>query len=92
MLEQEIKAFNQHLDAWKKQFANKYVLVKGDELIGEFDSEVEALAEGARLYGTGGFLVRCLDGAPADVCIPALTLGILHASHDYSECGTTSQG
>ena len=79
MLDQEIKYFNEHLDAWLKEFPGKIALVKGQELIGTYDTEAEALTEGARRYKLESFLVRRIERNRPEIQIPALTLGILNA-------------
>lgn len=77
MLEQERAYFDNHLEEWLGQYHGKTVLVKGEELIGVFDSNTEALSEGARRYGLDSFLVRPVQQSPGAVVIPALMLGIL---------------
>jgi hypothetical protein len=64
---------------WKKAHAGKFVLIKGKQLIGAFDKAEDAVAEGARLFGTQPFLVRHVDHNEETLHIPALALGILNA-------------
>jgi hypothetical protein len=80
MLNEEIKYFNKCHDAWLKQYPGKIALVKGKRLIGTYDTEEEALAEGARRYGFDGFLVRRITETSPEIQIPALTLGLLNAN------------
>lgn len=58
---------------------SQFVLVKDEELIGFFNTQHEALVEGARRFGTDSFLVRQVEESEQLVYIPALTLGILRA-------------
>lgn len=81
MLDEELHYYDEHLDDWLNQFPGRFVLVKGNELVGTFDTEDEALAEGARRFGLSSFLVRCVDPVPPEVWIPGLTLGLLNADH-----------
>lgn len=77
MLEKERTFFQQHREEWLSKFPGKFVLVKGEELIGAFNTPDDALIEGARRFGLDSFLVRRVEQAEEDVYIPALTLGIL---------------
>jgi hypothetical protein len=83
MLENERKYFEQHHDEWLKQHSGKFVLVKNEELIGVFDTQQEALVEGARRFGTESFLVRQVEETEQLIYIPALTLGILRADSTH---------
>jgi len=78
VLEKELKFFDQHKAEWVKAHLGKFVLVKGDELFGVFDSAETAISEGARQFGTDSFLVRKVTAADEEIRIPALTLGLLH--------------
>ncbi len=80
MLEQERQFYAEHLAEWLTTYPGKYVAVKGDELIGAFDTIEEALAEGARRFALEPFLVRRVQQTREDISIPALTLGILRAN------------
>ena len=85
MLCEEIRYFNESLENWIKQYPGKVALVKGKELIGIYDTEDEALAEGARRYQLQPFLVRRIVLDQPDVTVPALTLGILYAYSTHSD-------
>ena len=84
MLEKERKYFENNRSEWLSKFPNKFVLVKGEQLIGTFDKLEDALAEGARRFGTESFLVRKVEESEQLVYIPALTLGILRANSTHS--------
>jgi len=84
VLGEEREFFDRSLSEWLGRFPGKVVLVKGQELIGVFDTEQNALAEGARRFQLQPFLVRRVQDVPADICIPALTLGILRGNADTS--------
>ena len=78
MLEQERQFYSENLDKWLTQHAGKFVLVKGEELLGAYETYEDALAEGARRFGLQSFLVRRVGDVEQEVNIPALTLGLLH--------------
>lgn len=84
MLEKEIKYFEDNRAQWLKEFPGKFVLIKDENLIGYFDNQKDALAEGARRFGNQSFLVRKVEESDEVIYIPALTLGILHADSTHS--------
>jgi hypothetical protein len=84
MLEEERQFYAENLATWLPQYPGKYVLVKGRQLVGAFDTNDEALAEGARRFGLGPFLVRRVQQQQEEINIPALTLGILRADTQRS--------
>ena len=79
MLDQERKVYAIHAGDWEKSHPGKFVVVKGEALVGFFDSLDEALATGASKFGLTSFLVRRLGANVEAVTIPALTLGLLRA-------------
>jgi len=82
MLEAERAFYRDRCDEWCGEHEGEYVLVKGEELVGFFNEESEALAEGARRFGDDDFLVRRVDGTDRrEVRAPALSLGILQAGN-----------
>ncbi len=79
MLEKERKYFEAHRAEWLKENPEKFFLIKNEELIGVFNTQQEALIEGARRFGIESFLVRQVEESEQLVYIPALTLGLLRA-------------
>ncbi|MBI3193329.1 MAG: hypothetical protein HYZ34_02550 [Ignavibacteriae bacterium] len=84
MLEKERKYFEIHRTEWLSQHVGKFVLVKNEELIGIFDTQQDALVDGARRFGNDSFLVRQVEESEHLVYIPALTLGILRANSTHA--------
>ncbi len=80
MLVAERQFFDENRAAWLGTHAGQFVLVKGRDLIGTFNTYDEALAEGARRFGLESFLVRQVVDADQEVRAPALMLGILRAN------------
>ncbi|MGO8670987.1 MAG: hypothetical protein ACLQVD_06460 [Capsulimonadaceae bacterium] len=76
-LKEERDFFASSLPEWMKLYSGRVALVKGQELVGVFDTEGDALSEGARQFGMESFLVRRVVELPEDIRIPALVLGIL---------------
>ncbi len=91
MLEQERQFYDEHLQEWLQKYHNRFVLVKGRELIGTFDTNEEALTEGARRFGLDSFLVRRVEEKQPLVDIPALALGILSANSTRPAPGASAR-
>ena len=79
MLENELQYFEKNRKQWVSLYQGKFVLIKGEELLGIFDKPEAALAEGARRFGLASFLVLRVEETTEPIYIPALTLGILRA-------------
>ena len=58
MLEQENKFFEDNLSEFLETKKGKYVLVFGTELIGTFESQIDALSEGYEKFKEKPFFVR----------------------------------
>ena len=82
-LEVEREFYAAHETEWMALHSGRFVVVKGERLLGTFDSMGEALAAGAAAFGTQSFLVRRLGEKPTEVHIPALTLGLLRANPQH---------
>jgi hypothetical protein len=80
MLEQERDFFNRSFEEWMKQFPGRVALVKGDKLIGVFDTDEDAITEGARQFGLSPFLVRRVAPERLLQYPPAVALGIVRGS------------
>jgi gag-polyprotein putative aspartyl protease len=74
-LEIEMRYFNDHRAELMREAAGKFALVKGDVLLGTFDSETAAIRHGYETLGNVPFLVKQIT----EVDIPlnfALHLGV----------------
>jgi hypothetical protein len=80
MLEKEREFFKKNLPELLAKSNGRIVLIKGEELIGIYNTPEEALSEGARRFGLQSFLVRTIAEKQEDISIPALSLGILNAN------------
>jgi len=90
MLEEEIHYFQENHETWKSQYPGKFVLIKGSELIGAYDTMQAALDEGSRRFGLVSYLIRRVGEVVKEISIPALTMGILRANPAYSDSGITT--
>jgi len=84
-LEVERQFYDKNLEAWKKTYPGKFVVVKEASLLGTFDTMDQALTAGAAKYGLQSFLVRLVGETEQEVTIPALTLGLLSANPAYTD-------
>lgn len=76
LLADETDFYETNKDELIRNHINRYLLIKGPELIGSFASEDQAIAEGFRRFGTEPFLVRLTGEDTPVLFVPALTLGI----------------
>ena len=79
-LETEINYFEAHKNEWLEHHENKYALVKGEELVGTFDTMEQAYLIGVERFGNEPFLIRKIQLEQPVEHLPALTLGIIHAN------------
>ena len=80
MLEQERAYYDEHLDEWLTRYPGRFVVVKGDRLVGTYDTVDHAPAEGASRFGLDSFLVRRVQPTQDPISIPAITLGLIGAN------------
>ena len=64
---------------WLDQHSGKYALVKGRKLIGVFDTDAAAYAEGIKRFGNVSMLIARIQPQESVVWIPSLQLGLLNA-------------
>ncbi len=80
ILEQELAYYNQHRADLLSKYEGKFLLIKGSELVGSFENAEAAYQEGLRRFGNTPFLIKQVLREERVEHIPALTLGIVHAS------------
>jgi len=63
-LEREFEYYVEHQDELVEKYNGKFVVIKGCNVIGAFDSELEAIEKTAEQYELGTFLVqKCEPGS-----------------------------
>lgn len=79
-LSTELGFFEAHRAEWLRAAAGKWALVRGEELVGTFDTAENAYVEGVRRFGNTSFLVKQI--APTDTVhsSPAFALGLIGAA------------
>lgn len=75
-LETELRYFNEHRPELLENAPGKFALVKGDALIGTFDSETEAIRHGYQTLGNVGFLVKQVTEADIPLSFTSFNLGV----------------
>ena len=80
MLDKERKFFAAHADEWAKAYPGRFLVVKNEELVGDFATIDEALTAGAGRFGLQSFLVRRAGEKEETVSVPALSLGLIGAN------------
>ncbi len=83
MLEHEIKYFDDNINDWLKSESGRFVVIKGNEDIGFYDTFGDALVEGTRRFGLESYLIRKISLDQEKIKIPAMTIGVLHADPSY---------
>lgn len=63
MLDKEFKYFLDNQQELVKKYANKFLMIKGDKIVGVFTNHMKAYENGEKKYGLGNFLIQhCLPG------------------------------
>lgn len=79
-LERELEFFESKKEEWLKDYKDKFVLIKGEELIDVFSTFEDAYKEGVKRYGNQPFLIKKVTEEEEVEKIPSLTFGIIHAN------------
>lgn len=63
MLEKEFKYYLKNQDELLKKFNGRFIVIKGDKVLGDYSSEIEALSETRKSHEVGTFLIqKCTPG------------------------------
>jgi hypothetical protein len=66
MLEKEFKYYLDHQDELVKKYNGKYIVIKGEQVLGAYDSEADAYFESTKDHEAGTFLIQlCQPGEDA---------------------------
>lgn len=58
MLDAEFKYFLEHHEELVKKYENKYVVIKGDQVLGAYDAQIDAYNESKKKHELGTFLIQ----------------------------------
>jgi hypothetical protein len=63
-LEKEFNYYLQHQEELIRKYKGKFIVIKGDVVIGDYESELEAVEETSKKHELGTFLVqKCEPGS-----------------------------
>ena len=82
-LTREKKFLKENQKELADQFPGKYLLIKGEKVVGGFETYEQGISEGVKIFGAGPFLVRSVlkpDDAESP-SIPALSVGVPFVAH-----------
>jgi len=66
MLEREFKYYLKHQNELLKKYNNRYIVIVGDNVIGDYDNALDAFEEASKKYEAGKFLIQeCTEGKGA---------------------------
>ena len=60
-LEQELHTFHEQKEHLLEKYRDRYVLIKGDDVVADFESRGDALREGYKRFGHEAFLVKQVE-------------------------------
>ena len=75
-LESELRFFNSHRSELLQESEGKFVLIKGDALLGTFESEATAIRRGYELLGNVPFLVKKITQVDIPLNFSSFNLGL----------------
>ena len=78
-LETELALFEQMKADLLKNHEGKFVLIRGSEFLGAYDTAQNAYAEGVKRFGRAAFLVKKVTKQEEVYRNQALSLGLVHA-------------
>jgi hypothetical protein len=78
-LEQELGYFQEQKQEFLRTYNGKFVLIKGDQFLGAFDTPADAYAAGVAQFGGEAFLVKKVAEQEETFRNQALALGLIHA-------------
>lgn len=76
LLTTERTFLKKNIEALAREYPGRYLLIKGENVHGAFETYELAVEAGIKLFGRGPFLARSVtDPDPAPVTIPVLAIG-----------------
>ena len=75
-LQEELKYFSSIKKELLKSSPGKYALIKGEKLLGTFDTESEAYSKGIELLGNVPFLIKEIIRTESIDFIPILSISL----------------
>jgi len=63
-LDKEFAFFNKNLEKFKKEYINKYIVIKSENVLGVYDTFEEAMEQTSKTEEVGTFLIQKIDENP----------------------------
>lgn len=79
MFEKELRYYKAHKDEFLERHANKFLVIKGDRLLGVYTTEKDAYEAGLKEFGNVPFLIKRVVEEEEVIRFPALVLGTVTA-------------
>jgi hypothetical protein len=76
LLEKELGYFEQHRSELLGRAKGKFALIKNEELIDTFDSQVDAIRAGYRQFGNEPFLVKQIAAVDVPLNFTSFNVGV----------------
>lgn len=77
MFEQEMRYFIQHQDELVKKHSGKVLVLKGETVVGVYDSTLDAYLEAQKEHELGTFMIQTCVPGPEAYTVTISTLGII---------------
>jgi hypothetical protein len=61
MLQKEYQYFLDHKEEFKTKYNNRFVVIVGESIVGDYGSEDEAYVASSKKYPLGTFLIQLVD-------------------------------
>lgn len=78
-LEKELQYYNEHKEELLRNHEGKFALIKGDQLLGTFDTDEAAFEAGVARLGNEPMLIKQISREDRIDQVPALVCGWCHA-------------
>jgi hypothetical protein len=63
ILAKEFKFYNDHQEELQEKYLGRFIVIKGESVVGDYGSELEAYTEAKKNHEVGTFLIQhCLPG------------------------------
>lgn len=79
MFEKELRYYKTHKEELLKRHANKFLVIKGDRVLGVYGTDKDAYEAGLKELGNVPFLIKKVTKEEEVVRFPALVLGVVNA-------------
>lgn len=79
-LDRELRLFEENRERFLAEgLAGRFVLIKGEEIVGFYPSPSDAYNVGIQRFGNVPMLIKKVSKDEPTASVPALTLGLIHA-------------